>query len=100
MNLILRRMSDSYHSCYALAGLSSAQTKWHYDQTLEQENEVFNNIYKASFFWKSEAYKFCGDDEQQVFDETDQLITLHPIFVIPEDAVRKIRAHFVLKKAF
>ncbi|PMD21996.1 terpenoid cyclases/Protein prenyltransferase [Hyaloscypha hepaticicola] len=86
--------SDSYHTCYVLAGLSSAQHKWHFNPT-ETRIETSGNL-ASSYQWTCEP--FVGDGH--IYDEEDRVGTLHPVFVIPEGAAEKTRAYFVSKGGF
>jgi protein farnesyltransferase subunit beta len=86
--------SDSYHTCYVLAGLSSAQHKWHFNAaaTRTQTLGVLDSPYK----WASEPFV----EEVQIYDEEDRMTTLHPVFVIPEGAAEETRAYFAAKGGF
>ncbi|RKF82890.1 Protein farnesyltransferase subunit beta [Golovinomyces cichoracearum] len=86
--------SDSYHTCYVLAGLSSAQNKWRFD--VNSCSEIINGFFTSAFSWTSEAYT----SEKQIYDEADRLNTIHPIFAIPELAVHKIHTYFSSKRSF
>lgn len=86
--------SDSYHTCYVLAGLSSAQHKWHFN-TATENNET-NGRLVSPYRWTAEPY--VGDS--QIFDEEDRVKTLHPIFVIPEGRAEEMKAYFTSKGGF
>ncbi|KAI6245499.1 Protein farnesyltransferase subunit beta [Erysiphe necator] len=86
--------SDTYHTCYVLAGLSSAQNKWYFNNT--PTCNVVNGLLNSAFYWSSEA----DNCDNHLFNEADRLISLHPIFVIPNDAVQKIHSHFISKFSF
>ncbi|RDL39597.1 uncharacterized protein BP5553_03937 [Venustampulla echinocandica] len=86
--------SDSYHTCYVLAGLSSAQHKWHFNAT---GNPMEAGLTRSSAYqWTSEKVV----EDSQIYDEEDRVRTLHPVFVIPEGAAEEARAHFSSKEAF
>lgn len=80
------RYADAYHTCYTLAGLSSAQ-HYHYlkaataGQAVESTDSVFH--------WaSSRAIPIAnGEAEEEVYDEDDLVQALHPIFAIPPAAV-------------
>ncbi|RKF64769.1 Protein farnesyltransferase subunit beta [Erysiphe neolycopersici] len=86
--------SDTYHTCYVLAGLSSAQNKWYFKNS--PSPNMINSLLHAAFSWRTEA-RLCN---KQLYDDTDRLNSLHPLFVIPEDAVQKIYIYFTSKISF
>ncbi|CAG8957238.1 hypothetical protein HYFRA_00009440 [Hymenoscyphus fraxineus] len=86
--------SDSYHTCYVLAGLSSAQHKWRFNLS-ESKSEQVENLTSA-YQWTSEVIA----EEPQIFDEEDRVKTLHPVFVIPEGVAEETRAYFASKGGF
>lgn len=87
-------MSDSYHTCYVLAGLSSAQHKWHFnDSAMRMES---SGTLSSPYQWTSEVFV----EESQIYDEEDRVRTLHPVFVIPEGAAEEMRAYFSSKGGF
>lgn len=86
--------SDSYHTCYVLAGLSSAQHKWHFN-TPTAMTETSGALVSA-YQWTAEP--FIGDS--QIYDEEDRVGTLHPVFVIPEGLAEETRAYFTSKGGF
>jgi protein farnesyltransferase subunit beta len=79
-------MSDGYHSCYVLAGLSSAQHKWHFTGT----KSVQKSGLIAPYQWYAE--KYVG--EEQIYDEEDRVNVLHPVFVVPVGVAEQTRAYF------
>lgn len=86
--------SDTYHTCYVLAGLSSAQNKWYFKKS--SKSNVVKSLLNSAFCWSTEA-RLCN---KQLYGEVDRLNSLHPLFVIPEDAVQKIYLHFTSKISF
>lgn len=77
------RFSDGYHTCYLLAGLSSAQHKWTF--------HVPEDHSTPSLGWSSEKYPTKEDEGYvQVFDEEDRVNPLHPVYVIPEGAAENM----------
>jgi protein farnesyltransferase subunit beta len=86
--------SDAYHTCYVLAGLSSAQHKWHFN-TAATKGET-TGILSSAYQWTSEP----NIEESQIYDEEDRVGTLHPVFVIPEGIAEKTRAYFASKGGF
>ncbi|KAG9228979.1 CaaX farnesyltransferas-like protein beta subunit Ram1 [Amylocarpus encephaloides] len=87
-------MSDSYHTCYVLAGLSSAQHKWRFDASASRSERAGTR--GSAYQWTSEILA----DESRVYEEEDRVQTLHPIFVIPEGVAEKTRAYFMAKGGF
>ncbi|TVY24793.1 Protein farnesyltransferase subunit beta [Lachnellula hyalina] len=86
--------SDSYHTCYVLAGLSSAQHKWHFNASpMEMES---SGTLSSPYQWTSEIFV----EDSQIYDEEDRLKTLHPVFVISEGAAEEMRAYFSSKGGF
>jgi protein farnesyltransferase subunit beta len=86
--------SDSYHTCYVLAGLSSAQHKWHFNAT-PTTNETLGNL-SSPYQWTSEPFH----DETKIYDEEDRVRTCHPVFVVPEGVAETTRSYFAAKGGF
>lgn len=86
--------SDSYHTCYVLAGLSSAQHKWHFNPSAlkVESSETLSSPYQ----WTSEIF----GEKLQIYDEEDRVRTLHPVFVISEGAAEEMRAYFSSRGGF
>ncbi|KUJ21780.1 CaaX farnesyltransferase-like protein beta subunit Ram1 [Mollisia scopiformis] len=86
--------SDSYHTCYVLAGLSSAQHKWHFNTSATKTES--SGMLTAAYQWTSDPIL----EYSQIFDEEDRVNTWHPIFAIPEGASERARSHFESKGGF
>jgi protein farnesyltransferase subunit beta len=86
--------SDSYHTCYVLAGLSSAQHKWHFNDTAMKE--VATGNLASAYQWTVEPVIA----DSQIYDEEDRVRTVHPIFVIPEGVPERTRKYFASKGGF
>ena len=86
--------SDAYHTCYVLAGLSSAQHKWLFNTAATKESTT--GILTSAYQWTSEPIV----EASQIYDEEDRVGTLHPVFVIPEGAAEATRAFFASKGGF
>ncbi|KAM3535262.1 hypothetical protein MY4038_001503 [Beauveria bassiana] len=71
------KYSDAYHTCYVLAGLSSAQHKWTV-QTARPTGSA-----GGADEWEALPYI----EDEQVFDENDRIGTTHPVYVIPQHKV-------------
>ena len=91
------RYPDAYHSCYGLAGLSSAQHKSTYvsNPGLDGAGPL-----DPAFSWTPSAPVEQGADPEAVSDDEDLLPMVHPIFVIPYAAVERCRAYFAQKRGF
>ena len=83
-------MSDGYHSCYVLAGLSSAQHKWEVSKS--DSRRVGGQDLMAPYKWicKGKVFK----EEYQMYDEEDEVNVLHPVFVVPEGAAEDARDYY------
>ena len=86
--------SDSYHTCYVLAGLSSVQHKWHYDRSASTKSVA--STLDAPYHWTSEHHL----DGIQIHDEVDRVETSHPVFVIPEGVAERTKDYFAAKGGF
>ncbi|EKD20363.1 prenyltransferase and squalene oxidase [Drepanopeziza brunnea f. sp. 'multigermtubi' MB_m1] len=84
--------SDSYHTCYVLAGLTSAQNNWYFDASASGSSGFLS----SAFQWTSEPII----DDSQIFDEEDRIGTLHPVFVIPQGTAEEMRAYFTSRGGF
>jgi protein farnesyltransferase subunit beta len=81
---------DSYHSCYVLAGLSTAQHHFAYKE-VERAGVVGAS---AGFGWKVEG------KADVICDEDDWVRPVHPLFVVPIERAEKCRAYFEAKGGF
>lgn len=83
-------MSDGYHSCYVLAGLSSAQHKWEVNKS--ESKPIAGQDLTAPYQWicKGKAFK----EEYQIYDDEDQVKILHPVFVVPEGTAENARMYY------
>lgn len=52
-----------------------------------------------AYKWTAEKFR-TRPGEEEVFDEVDRVVALHPIFVIPEGVAEETRAYFVAKGGF
>jgi len=87
---------DAYHTCYNLAGLSSAQHFYDYDE--ESGGDTGEGSLHAPFHWKL-GVEWQGD---KVWDEEegDGMQRIHPVFVVPYKSVEVVREYFKGKKGF
>lgn len=90
--LTVYRHPDSYHTCYALTGLSTVQY-YHYctDSSVSSKDD-----FSSAFSWKHDP-NFASDGQGSdigVFTENDRLVPFHPIFVIPHKSAEDIRVWF------
>lgn len=85
---------DGYHTCYNLIGLSQLQYNVVYD---EQTNvDVGKGDLGAPYHWKCESLF----EEGKVWDESDVVEEVHPVFLIPFKAAKDCRAYFEAKEGF
>jgi protein farnesyltransferase subunit beta len=85
-------MSDAYHSCYVLSGLSAAQHKW---ELASPEGELAATGTEEPV-WIVSPYI----DGAQVFDEKDRVRPIHPVYAIPHQNQQAIMSYFVAKEGF
>lgn len=92
--------SDGYHSCYVLAGLGSAQTKWHFyslkdlsSNDMSSEPQHAGQL-MAGYQWAPEQIV----EEGQVFDEVDRVEALDPVFVVPAGVAERTRKWFEVRR--
>lgn len=90
------RRPDSYHSCYALAGLSSAQNRYVYSST-DLDNEI--TPLPDAFRWAVTAAN-AEMDESDLIREEDRVSLIHPIFVLPWGAAERTRLQFQVEASF
>jgi len=90
------KMSDGYHTCYVLAGLSSAQHKWGINKS--DLEPISGNCLTGAYRWICKGKAF--QDEYQIYDEEDQVKTLHPVFVVPEGTAEDARAYYTSLETF
>ncbi|KAI9846274.1 MAG: CAAX farnesyltransferase (FTase) subunit beta [Sclerophora amabilis] len=92
--------ADSYHTCYVLAGLSSAQHSCHYSR---QHPDHSAASLSAAFNWSTSVTtdgKEMNEREKTIFDEADRVSSIHPIFVLPWEVARECRTYFEEKQGF
>ncbi|KAK7719349.1 CAAX farnesyltransferase (FTase) subunit beta [Diaporthe eres] len=104
------RTSDGYHTCYVLAGLSSAQHKSELvdagvpgvDATECDAGSTGGTMLGVggqpylNTSWSVTPYL----DEAQIFDEQDRLVPLHPLYALPVGCVADIKRYFDAKPGF
>ncbi|KAI9717149.1 MAG: hypothetical protein M1812_004897 [Candelaria pacifica] len=90
---------DSYHSCYVLAGLSSAQ---HYYYFQEPDVSRLVTPLSSAFNWAgSQTIRASNGEEQPaVFGTEDRVSLIHPIYVIPWGVAERTRAWYGAKTKF
>lgn len=92
------KRADAYHSCYNLAGLSHTQHKYIYDAEAaarEGTGGGGGNL-DAPYYWKTQGLY----DGARVWEDADVVGEVHPIFVVPFQAVRECRRYFEQKEGF
>ncbi|KAL2176164.1 terpenoid cyclases/protein prenyltransferase alpha-alpha toroid [Thermothelomyces heterothallicus CBS 202.75] len=99
------KLSDAYHSCYVLSGLSSAQHQWELDE-LNDDNDGDDDSNELK---KEEAAEGAMEaawavlpylDGPQVFDSKDRVRPIHPVYAIPQPCVRAMKEYFDRKQGF
>ncbi|KAI9825473.1 MAG: CAAX farnesyltransferase (FTase) subunit beta [Thelocarpon impressellum] len=96
----VHRGPDSYHSCYILAGLSSAQNSYYYAAGAPAAQ---TGPLTDAFRWESKVTVDTatpGEAEATIFEERDRVELIHPIFVLPWGASEATRAFFEAKSGF
>jgi len=92
------KQADAYHSCYALAGLSSAQHRSRFVSI----PDLAKGPLECAFGWSH--IENPQDEESldimQICELEDIVEPIHPIFVIPYAAVEHTRAFFSSKTGF
>jgi protein farnesyltransferase subunit beta len=83
-------MADAYHSCYVLAGLSSAQHDW----DLEEPTAAEEISVTAEPVWTVLPHL------EQIFDRRDLVRPIHPVYAIPQQNARAIKDYFRAKQGF
>lgn len=112
-------MSDAYHSCYVLSGLSAAQHQWELDDEPRPPPEESPAETKDARTTTDSAESSRTPSDQdidpeahleavwavlphldgpRVFDNDDRVRPIHPIYAIPQASVRAIRAYFGEKR--
>lgn len=100
------RPSDAYHTCYVLAGLSSAQHKWELytpnttttSTSTSTAGEATASIDEPSLLTSWSVSPYLG--EVQIFDEQDRIVPLHPVYAIPAKCAADIKKHFAARQGF
>lgn len=85
---------DGYHTCYNLIGLSQLQHNFVYDG--QANSDVGKGELGSPYHWKSEGLF----EEDKVWDESDVVEEVHPVFLIPFQAAKDCRAYFEAKEGF
>jgi protein farnesyltransferase subunit beta len=88
------KRADAYHTCYNLAGLSATQHTCTYEA--ETKTNLSGSNLDAPFYWKPRGLYEKG----KVWGENDLVGEIHPIFVVPFQAVDECRKYFMEKKGF
>ena len=88
-------MSDAYHTCYVLSGLSSAQHEWELDEEPEPTEKPTAAADEDSA-WTVLPYL----DGVQVYDNQDRVRPIHPVYAIPQRNVRVMKEYFEGKQGF
>lgn len=101
--------SDGYHTCYVLAGLSSAQHKSELvdtgvpgvDATQCGAGDMGSTMLSGQPYLDNTSWSVTPyPDEAQIFDEQDRLVPLHPVYALPLGRVADIKRYFDAKPGF
>ncbi|KAK1836638.1 protein farnesyltransferase subunit beta [Podospora conica] len=84
------KMSDSYHTCYVLSGLSSAQHQW--DLAPPPAGDGADPVWTV--------LPYLDDGGVQVFEQQDLVRPIHPVYAIPPRVQEETRAYFLGKGGF
>ncbi|KAK4252411.1 terpenoid cyclases/protein prenyltransferase alpha-alpha toroid [Corynascus novoguineensis] len=100
------KMSDAYHTCYVLSGLSSAQHQWELDEPygnndngdedVEGKEEREGKGTDGEAVWAVLPFL----DGPQVFDNGDRVRPIHPVYAIPQPCVRAMKEYFDGRQGF
>ncbi|KAL8729817.1 MAG: hypothetical protein Q9181_004863 [Wetmoreana brouardii] len=90
---------DAYHSCYVLAGLSSAQHHSSYTRGPDYDPSLSLN---DAFHWVSSprSFDFLSQTGLRVPVKEERLTAIHPIFVISWPAVEATASWYENKESF
>lgn len=83
--------SDSYHSCYVLAGLMGAQHVFDF-----QDEDRFKVVKGTAAF----GWKVAGRALGLSIEEQEMVRAIHPVFVAPFERVEECRKYFEEKDGF
>jgi len=87
---------DGYHTAYSLAGLSAAQNRWTYRESNDQGSLSYGEEgidLDAPYRWHAERPS-PEEMRANAFDEQDRVGFVHPVFVIPPEAVNRTRRQY------
>ncbi|KAK0641173.1 beta subunit of hypothetical CAAX farnesyltransferase [Cercophora newfieldiana] len=87
---------DPYHSCYVLAGLSSAQHQWQLASRWEDEKEPDSAETIDDPVWLVLPHL----DGARVYEQEDLVRAIHPVYAIPQQHQQAIRSYFLAKEGF
>ncbi|KAK0617339.1 terpenoid cyclases/protein prenyltransferase alpha-alpha toroid [Immersiella caudata] len=83
---------DPYHSCYVLAGLSSAQHQWQLASRGEDEPSAAID----DPVWLVLRHL----DDVRVYEQEDVVRAIHPVYAIPHKHQQDMRSYFLAKEGF
>jgi protein farnesyltransferase subunit beta len=93
----LHRHPDTYHTCYGLAGLSAAQ---HRCKISGEVGQVVDPVAYGFAWAPAESHHTAGSVGVQNVEEEDMVKPIHPVYVIPFEAVEETRAWFYSIEGF
>lgn len=90
-------MSDAYHTCYVLSGLSAAQHQWELSASSTGDEAYLVSVSTAAdAAWTVLPYL----DDMQVFEERDLVRPIHPAYTIPQKSQQDMQSYFFTKQGF
>ncbi|KAF2744045.1 CaaX farnesyltransferase beta subunit Ram1 [Sporormia fimetaria CBS 119925] len=88
------KRADAYHTCYNLAGLSAVQYNHVFDEDMKGSVGV-GELAAPYHWWVAGLY-----EEGKIWVEEDMVDEIHPVFIMPYDAVSACRKYFEDKEGF
>ncbi|KAI9765596.1 MAG: CAAX farnesyltransferase (FTase) subunit beta [Geoglossum simile] len=87
------KLPDAYHTCYILAGLSSAQHYYYFSRKGTFDASI---ALSSAFHWEASEIIPTADGraEDTVFDEKDRVRLIHPVYVLPWGVAESVRTWF------
>lgn len=82
----IKRRPDSYHTCYTLIGVSTVEHLHTYT------DEGLTDPFSSAFSWAATGAQIPSEgDGDTLFETGANLRAVHPVFMIPHEAVDQMR---------